>query len=422
MAEVPLLASLLEAAPATPARAAALEALRREGLPQPRDEAWKYTPLRALAQRRYQGGDTDAASRAMPADLFLPLAPGPRLVFVNGSLRADLSTLDWPPGVEATLLGEQPEALESLLAADRTGGRAEAFVHLNTLLSRDGLKLTVAPGATPAAPLQLVFVGAPAAAALAWHARVRLELEAGAALTVAETHIGTGAHQNLGNLVLEARLGAGARLALLQMQDAAEGAPLVRRSAFELAADAVLDLYSLELGAQLMRHDLIVSLQGEGARFHSRGAFLVHGRQHADTRVDVRHQAGNTACDIDWRGVAADRARGIFYGGITIDAGADGTDATLSNKNLLLSDRAEIATQPALEIHADEVKAAHGATVGQLDEQALFYLRSRGIAADEARRMLIAAFCEAVFERLQPEALRHEFARRIAARLPAGAA
>ena len=131
---------------------------------------------------------------------------------------------------------------------------------------------------------------------------------------------------------------------------------------------------------------------------------MPHGRQHVDTQLAIRHQALNTTSDSLWRGVANDRARGVFRGAILVAPGADGSDASLSNKNLLLSPSAEIDTKPELEIHADEVKAAHGATVGQLDERALFYLRSRGIPLAEARALLTAAFCRAVLDDLPNEA------------------
>jgi Fe-S cluster assembly protein SufD len=137
---------------------------------------------------------------------------------------------------------------------------------------------------------------------------------------------------------------------------------------------------------------------------------MPRGRQHIDTQLAIRHQALNTASDSVWRGVADQRGRGVFRGAILVAPGADGSDASLSNKNLLLSGQAEIDTKPELEIYADEVKAAHGATVGQLDERALFYLRSRGIPQAEARALLTAAFCRAVLDDLPNAALREHLA------------
>jgi len=171
-------------------------------------------------------------------------------------------------------------------------------------------------------------------------------------------------------------------------------------------------------GGRLQRADLNVELAGEGARFDSRGAFVLRGRQHADVHLDIRHVARDTTCDVLWRGVADQRARGVFHGAITVAPGADGADARLSNKNLLLSAQAEIDTQPVLEIYADEVKAAHGATVGQLDETALFYLRSRGVPAAMARSLLIAGFCREAFAGIADVGVRGRVDALLAERLP----
>ncbi|WP_017170916.1 SufD family Fe-S cluster assembly protein, partial [Xanthomonas phaseoli] len=160
-----------------------------------------------------------------------------------------------------------------------------------------------------------------------------------------------------------------------------------------LAGEARYQRVDLELGAGLSRHELNVRLEGNNARLTANGVLLGNGRRHVDTRLGIEHIARDTACELVWRGVGADRSRVVFHGGIRIRTGADGTDARLSNKNLLLSSNAEIDTQPVLVIDADEVQAAHGATVGQLDDNALFYLRSRGLPQEEAQRLLSAAFC-----------------------------
>ena len=416
---VALLDSLLDGVRAEPAaRSAAVAALRRDGLPGTRDEAWKYTALRALEQRRFVDGDAGAAGRKVDAATYaLPGIDGPRLVFVNGVFRADLSDRRDIEGLTLLPLSTEPAQLASLLAGD-DGGRADAFVRLNTALVADGALVRVASDVRIDAPLHLVFIGATAEADLAWQARLRVELGEGAALTVVEHHAGAGAQAHLGNLVADYVLAAGARLDLLQLQDAGPDSTLVRRDAFRLDRAAGVTAHALELGARLARHDFRVALAGPEARLVSRGTFALTGRQHADTRLDVRHLARDTASDIAWRGAADQRARGVFHGAITIEAGADGADAQLSNRNLLLSAQAEIDTQPVLVIHADEVTAAHGATVGQLDEQALFYLRTRGIPREAARRLLVSAFCGAMLEGIGRDALRAHLLRLLALRLP----
>ena len=203
------------------------------------------------------------------------------------------------------------------------------------------------------------------------------------------------------------------------MQDEDAGATLIARTDAVLASKAEYRRVDLELGAGLSRHELNISLQGEQARVIAGGALLAAGRQHVDTRLGVEHIARDTTCDLRWRGLADGRGRVAFHGGITIRAGADGSDATLSSMNLLLSDSAEIDTQPVLEIHADEVKAAHGATVGRLNDTALFYLRSRGIPEPQARALLTLAFCKEVLLVLGDPVLAETLSGKLEARLSA---
>ncbi len=402
------------------ARQAHLAAFLRDGLPAARNEAWKYTSLRALEQRAFALGDPAAATRAIAAQMLaLPGVDGPRLVFVNGAFRADLSRLDDLPGG----LALQPLAVALALDAEPlrdafSTTATDAFDRLNATLAGDGVVLRVAAGARIAAPVHLVYLGGPAAGDLAWHDRAVIELDEGAELTLVEQHGDAGPHANLGTLVSDIRLQRGARLHWNVLQEAGAGATLIRRSAFRLAADADVSLHALELGGALVRHAITAELGGDRARFVSRGVFAPGGRQHLETRLDIRHLARDTVSDALWRGIADGRGRGVLHGAITVSAGADGADARLSNMNLLLSAQAEIDTQPVLEIHADEVKASHGATVGQLDERALFYLRSRGLPLEQARALLTAAFCRAALDGLDPARLREHFAVRLAQHLP----
>ena len=409
------------------ARRSAATALARDGLPGPRSEAWKYTSLRALEQRRYQNGDVEASTRTVdPARFHLAGIEGPRLVFVNGKFRGDLSSNARIEGLTVSTLAAatagELESSRDFLESDY-GDAANAFARLNTALAADGPIVRVRAGTKVAQPLHLVFVGAPAEREIAWNVRALIELGDGASLQLIEHHVDSGGAgiAQLGNIVSQYAIGRNARLDLVQIQDAAESASLIRRSEFHLADEATLSTHTLESGAQMMRHDFVVDLGGRGARIASRGVFALRGRQHADTHLDVRHNARDTVSDIVWRGVADQRSRGIFHGAITVAVGADGADAQLSNKNLLLSANAEIDTQPVLEIHADEVKAAHGATVGQLDENALFYLRSRGLAPDAARALMISAFCSAMLSDLPIDSLRTQLEALLAARLPQAA-
>lgn len=425
----PLLAAAAGAGSGDPAwlasvRQRALRQLERDGLPGARNEAWKYTSLRALAQRTYQPAGAIAPSREIdPAVIAMPGVEGPRLVFVNGVFRAQLSRMPAVAGLRleplSVVAARDAEALRQFL--ERPYDAPElAFARLNAALAADGPVVRVAAGARIEPVVRLVFAGAGAAEDLAWQLRCIIEMGEGASMTLVEHHVGEAGQAHFGNIFSQARLGERARLDLLQVQNAPESVSLVRRSEFELAADAHLESRTIEAGALWMRHDLAVGMVGDRARFVSRGVFALRGKQHADTRLDVRHQARDTSCDIVWRGVADQRSRGVFHGAITVAAGADGSNAQLGNKNLLLSAQAEIDTQPVLEIHADEVQAAHGATVGQLDEQALFYLRTRGLSASEARALLTLAFCRVTIDSMENVALREHLDALLLERLPQG--
>ena len=195
------------------------------------------------------------------------------------------------------------------------------------------------------------------------------------------------------------------------------GASLISRTDAVLARDAVYRRLDLELGAALSRHELNASLQGEGAQVLANGVLLADGKRHLDTRLGIDHVARDTCCELLWRGLGAGRSKAAFHGGITIREGADGSVAALSNKNLLLSAGAEIDTQPVLEIHADEVQAAHGAAVGQLDATSMFYLRSRGIPQEQARALLTAAFCRETLDVVEDVALRETLTAKLDAAL-----
>jgi len=399
-----LLDSLAAAFAGDAARRSVLDDALAAGLPSQRDEAWKYTSLRMLERRSFAPVETAPEVDAA----LLAHIPTPRLVFVNGRYAAslsDLSGLGDGVGVQrlSQALADGGDAARFL--ARRFERNDEIFARLNAALAAEGVLLRVEAGAQVATPLQLVFVGASDTTDRAWHLRNLIELRAGARLRVVEHHLASGEHAHLSNALTHVHLAQGAQLVHARAQHEAEKATSLLRTDAVLAREAVYKRVDLELGAALSRHELNVRLEGEGARLDANGVLLAGGRRHVDTRLGIDHIARDTSCGLTWRGLGAGRGRAVFHGGILIREGADGTDARLSNKNLLLSDTAEIDTQPVLEIHADEVQAAHGATVGRMDTNALFYLRSRGLPQADAQRLLTAAFCREPLAVLEDEAL-----------------
>ena len=409
-------APLVDAQGLGAARRAALEAALADGLPGARVEAWKYTSLRALSAR----GFTAATPVPVDPDAIAGI-PAPRLVFVNGRYDAALSDRSGlPEGVELrpmseALRGDDPRAVS--VFGRRFDRADEVFARFNAALSVEGVRLSVAADTAVTTPVHLVFVGAPAGADQVIHLRHLVELRTGASLTVIEHHLAAGPHRHLANHLVHVHLARGAHLKHARVQDEDAGASLIARTDAVLASGTEYRRVDLELGAGLSRHELNIALQGEGATAIAGGVLLADGRRHLDTRLGIEHQARDTRCELPWRGLADQRGRAVFHGGILIQAGADGSDANLSNKNLLLSENAEIDTQPVLVIHADEVKAAHGATVGRLDETALFYLRSRGLGREQARQLLIQAFLREPLSVLDDAALAETLGARITLRL-----
>ncbi|SKC01906.1 MULTISPECIES: Fe-S cluster assembly protein SufD [Luteibacter] len=431
----PFVRAALDAASALPesgiawldaARRDNLQAFAEAGLPEGRNEAWKYTPLRALSQRAFAVADAAVARDVAidAASFALPGVDSARIVFVDGVFRADLSALNRVDGVSlaplAAALTEQPEPLRFALASRYRRGAADAFAHLNAAFATDGVVLRIADGIDVAKPLHIVHVFSGVQPDTAWHVRVLVEAGQGSRADIVEQFVSMGEANQLGTVVADYVVRESARLGVVLLQAASTATTLVRRGHVRLDANASATVHALEVGGALVRHELTAELAGDHARFDSRGVFALDGRQHIDTQLEVRHNARDTASDALWRGIANGRSRGVFRGAIVVAEGADGSDASLSNKNLLLSGSAEIDTKPELEIYADEVKAAHGATIGQLDERSLFYLRSRGIPLAQARSLLTLAFCRAALESLPNEALREHLGDLLVAHLPTG--
>jgi len=384
-----------------------LDSVLQKGLPTTRDEAWKYTSLRALERRCF------VLSPQEPVTIdFAEIAhiPTPRLVFVNGRPAFNLSELSvLAEGTQVRSLSSvQQQAPETLgFLKRRFNEDNEVFAQLNAALVDEGVLIQLDESIQPNTVLHLVFISSPITTEnktdYFWNHRHLIELRRNARLTLIEHHLHLDNSAHFSNTLTHIHLSKGAKLIHARIQNDSPRATHFLRSDAVLAPHAHYQRLDLELGAALSRHELNVRLEGRHAQLNANGILLANARRHIDTRLAIDHITGHTQADLLWRGMATGYSRAVFHGGIHIRPNADGSQANLSNKNVLLSENAEIDTQPTLTIEADEVKASHGATVGQLDAQALFYLRSRGIEQSQAATMLANAFCHVPLAALNDE-------------------
>ena len=395
-------------------RRAALARFEQLGLPGRALETWHYTDLSSLAavDLDYLGAVPDPArceaARAKLAGLELA-ADGPRLVFLDGHLIDGLSVLPAAAGLDILPLDQRPGELLASAADD------PALVALNTALARGGALIRVSGRSVP--PVELVFIADRAGTAA--QLRLRFELAAGASLTAVQHLVDLGgAGPAWLNLVADAELGAGSELSLYRLQQLGGEQTATALTRATLAERSILSAATVEIGAALSRNEYEIALAGEEARTEVRGLALTRARQHCDTRVAVDHRSPRTISRQDYRAIAADRSRSVFNGKVTVRKGAQHVDARQRNDNLLLTASAEIDTKPELEIYADQVVCSHGATVGELSEEQLFYLRSRGIGAEAARAILITAFADVILREFALEAFRDRARTAVAADLP----
>lgn len=392
-------------------RVEGLDAYAAAGFPGRRDEDWKYTDLKLIARRRFAAGVTAAIET--PA---LEGLDGPLLVFVNGRL---IQARGLPTG--ATVVPLAQAIVEGHPACRELLGRIarperHRFAALATALFADGVLLDLADDLELHEVVRLVFLAGGEQPALACP-RVLVRAGANSRATIVE-HYPPAAGESLSLAVTEVALGPGAMLQHYRLQEEASESFHLGVLAAKLDRDAALVSHNLSVGGRIARLDLDVELSAPGARVEMNGLYVVGNGQHADSHTRVDHAAPHTTSDELYRGVLSGRSRAVFNGKAVVHPGAFGTDAVQANANLLLSPQAEVDTKPELEIYADDVKCAHGATTGQLDTAALFYLRSRGIDEDTARTLLTFAFADTVLARMGLAALRRHAEQLVVGRLP----
>src|SRR5574337_164711 len=401
------------------ARARALERFVDLGLPTLRDEEWKYTSVAALEKRAF---DFAPAAVSVSPDLVAAqaLAGAHLLVFVDGRFAPALSRPgELPSGVRlgglASALAEHPEGLEAWLQ-DEGETPAHGFAALNTALWADGAYLELAPGVVLEQPVHLLFVATRAEAA---HCPRNLILAgAGARTEIVEHHLGVCDGAYLTNVFTRIALAKGARIGHTKLQEAGPRAWHIAELRVEQGGASRFASRSFALGGLLSRVGIATRLAEPGAEAELLGLYLASGRQHMDHHTRIDHAQPRGTSRQLYKGVVDGAARAVFNGKVIVHPDAQGSDAQQSNRNLLLSEQAEVDTKPQLEIYADDVKCSHGATVGQLDAEQIYYLRSRGVGAAVARALLIHAFAAEVVAQVGLAPLRERLEGLLRTRLP----
>lgn len=395
------------------------------GIPDRRIEAWRWTDLRRLAETPFRSAPrVEGPLAAAAAEAFAGVTCD-RAVFVNGWFRADLSRLDGlPAGAELRPLGpmlrEAPAALEAHLAQGDAEAADRPFLALNTALWRDGLFLHLGRGVRLTRPLHVLHLcagGEGEAAPLAFHPRLIVIAEAQSEAVLLESHMGPDGVGYFANHVATITLGDGAQLHHGRLQREGEGAFHFAHDTIRMGRDARYRGFVMALGAGLARHEVDLRFEGPGGEGHVGGVYTLDGARHFDATIAVDHAVPDCRSRQVFKGVLEGTSRSVFQGRIRVRPDAQRSDGHQLAQALLLSPGAEADAKPELDIQADDVKCSHGAAIGQLDADALFYLRARGIDEAAARALLVNAFLEQALMEIEREDIRDAFAAMLRRRL-----
>jgi Fe-S cluster assembly protein SufD len=394
----------------------AMERFREHGFPPPKTESWKFTNLSPLARTSFHDAKAIKSQELTRADLQpYRLTPDCHLiVFVNGQYRPDLSALDHvPDGTRVIHLAAATEEDWRALAAPpavTAEPRARTLLDLNTACMSGGAVVHLGRGAI-LDPVQLLFVALPDAEPTAFHLRNLIRAEAGSSATVLESYISLGEGIYWTNAVTQIAVAPNAVLRHYKLQTEGSAAFHVAQTSVRLDHQAAYRMFAASLGSALGRNEVDVDISATEAVARLAGTTLARGAQHLDTTVRIEHSVPHGTSGQEFKNVVDGRAHAVFQGRIRVAPDAQKTDAQQVSRSLLLSSTAAADTKPELEILADDVKCGHGATIGDLDEEELFYLRARGVAEAEARSMLIDAFIGELIEHITVDSARAYFRR-----------
>lgn len=408
-------------------RKAAIARFAELGFPTTRDEEWKYTDVTPLAKVPFKpvlGYKLDGLTKR-GLEQFVPLCgrnlQWNRLVFVNGHFSKDLSSISsLPLGVKMESLADAMRSdyeMVSQYLARYARYDDNAFTALNTAFLQDGVFIYIPNGTVIEAPIHLLFLSTGLETEFLTHPRNLIVIGKNSQATIIESHMSLANNTYFSNAVAEIVLGENSVIEYDKLQNESDRSFHIGTTQVHQGRNSNFTSNSVSLGGTLVRNNLTAVLDGEGSECTLNGLYLTTGEQHIDNHTTIDHAKPHCNSHELYKGILTGKSRGVFSGKIIVRKDAQKTDAKQTNKNLVLSDDATIDTKPQLEIFANDVKCTHGATIGQLDEEAIFYIRSRGVALNTARDMLIYAFASDVINRIKVEPIREHLNHMLFTRL-----
>lgn len=392
------------------------------GFPTTRIEEWKYTSVAPLLQHQFslEKPVSEIAPEILEKFTFAGL-PANLLVFVNGEFRSDYSSVisqrkDLIIGNLKSALKENNALVEKYLSR-YVDYQAEAFAALNTAFTLDGAFIYIPDNIILAEPIHILNIADPRGISYQAHPRTLIVVGNGSQVRLVESHRHISDHPYLHNQVTEILAGNDAIVDHVKIQDESREAYRIATTLVEQGKSSIFSSVNIDVGGALVRNNMDLRLNGERCESHLYGFYKVSGKQHVDNHTNISHLRPNCTSNEMFKGILSGKSRAVFSGTIFVAKDAQKTNAFQSNKNLLLSDEAEIDSKPQLKIFADDVKCSHGATIGQLDREALFYLRQRGISEAEANALLRYAFAADIFKNVKTEEVRNSVDRLVGERL-----
>ncbi|MBV6644776.1 MAG: Fe-S cluster assembly protein SufD [Cyclobacteriaceae bacterium] len=393
----------------------ALSEMEAMGLPHKKHEEYKYTPIRKVIEKMLQTGDAD--NEYIPnvdVSSFVYQVEGNHLIFVNGEFRPDLSIINITDGLEITKIDESSFKEFGEVINKASDQSYNAFTAWNSAMFQNGLSIEVAKKTNPA-PIFIYHFYQSESLVLS-HPRILVSVESSAAVDITEKSIFTNG-QVFSNNVTEVLLQQNAKMSLTKLQNHDEQSVLHDGVHVRQARDSRFDINTFSFAGKMIRNNLNISLDDENCETNMHGLYLLNGTTHVDNHTAVDHKKPHSLSNELYKGIVDGKAKAVFNGKIFVRPGAQQTNAFQSNNNVSLSEGATINTKPQLEIWADDVKCSHGCTIGQLDEEAIFYLRARGLDEVSAKAMLLNAFAEETLQNVTQEVVNSEITEMISNRL-----